>query len=109
MPAREKAQAHAASKENKMPAQKLRMVLHGLVFVAVVLMAFIVGNQLMRDKGTAPVTPPATEVAAAPPATIPRTATPTTMSAPVELTEWTRSRQGCDIEVTGTKVHISGT
>jgi hypothetical protein len=115
-----------------MHSQKANSVLIGLACVVIVVVTFVVGFLLMRDDGGA-VAPPtakggdaatATAVAAAndtPGRGGPRATAPTPMiAAPasrnpapapvaVELTDWTPLKHGCDVEMTGTKIHVSGT
>jgi hypothetical protein len=117
-----------------MPAQKVPTVLLGLACVAIVLVTFIVGYVLMRDTGGAGAPPAAggaavttapvaavTNEARAPKVTVsvpaiaapapanPAAAKPASAPAAVELVEWNPSHHGCEVELTGAKIHISGT
>jgi hypothetical protein len=116
-----------------MPAQKTQTVLIGSACVATVLVTFVVGYWLMRDDGsvaassagggdvaTAPAVagandiprggePKVTAPVPAPAIAAPAPANPTPVPAAVELVDWNPVRHGCDVELTGAKIHIVGT
>jgi hypothetical protein len=112
-----------------MATPKAQTVLLGLTCVVILGVTFVVGYLVMRDNGGSVTPPPAGGVATAPAAVIPNGAsepkvTPPTLNpvaatlgptkpaaaqAATELVDWTPSHNGCEVELTGTKIHISGT